>query len=139
MSSLEDNEKKIDHKPNDEIDNLMMEEDRNRGSITSETYAKYFKFNGGFSFFGLVFLVQTIWMISRVGSTIWIADWTEKSEKNSESINNTYYLIIYSVFSLVFGLMAFIRALMFVINCTNSANLIHYQMIQLHFILELNF
>ena len=68
-------------------------------------------------------------MLSRVGSTIWIADWTEKSEKDSESINNTYYLIIYLAFSLVFGIMAFVRALMFVINCSNSANLIHYQMI----------
>jgi hypothetical protein len=35
----------------DEIDTLMMEEDRHRGSITWETYKKYFIFNGGFFFF----------------------------------------------------------------------------------------
>lgn len=57
MSSYEDNDKKIENKVNDEIDNLMMEEDRNRGSITSETYYKYFKFNGGYTFFTLIFIV----------------------------------------------------------------------------------
>lgn len=57
MSSQEDNDKKIENKVNDEIDNLMMEEDRNRGSITSETYYKYFKFNGGSLIFTLIFIV----------------------------------------------------------------------------------
>ncbi len=35
----------------------MMEEDRDRGSIKTEAYVKYFKFNGGFNFYGLVALV----------------------------------------------------------------------------------
>jgi hypothetical protein len=61
-------------------------------------------------------------MLSRIGSTIWIAEWTSESEKNPDSIDNNFYQIIYFVFSLVFGITAFIRTLLFVINGTKSAN-----------------
>ncbi len=68
-------------------------------------------------------------MLSRVGSIIWIADWSDKSTEDDADINNNFYLLIYSSFSLVFGLMAFIRVLLFTINGANSANVMHFQQI----------
>jgi hypothetical protein len=82
----------------------MLEEDRTKGTVSNETYIQYFKMTGGWSFFLLIAFIQFAWIFCRIGSSLWLAYWTDQKGGNSN-----FYLGIYSAFTLFFGLFAYLR------------------------------
>ncbi len=47
--------------PKDEIDELMLVEDREKGSISFATFYQYFSVNGGFWFFFIIIFLLFVW------------------------------------------------------------------------------
>ena len=102
----------------------MIGEDRKRGTVEMKTFIQYFKMTGGLPFFMLITFIQMVWIFSRVGSSIWLAMWTEEAVNNKD-IDNTLYLNIYSSFTVMFGLTAFLRVVLISINNVSFAQKIH--------------
>ncbi|CAD8112763.1 unnamed protein product [Paramecium primaurelia] len=116
----------------DEIDELMLLEDRNKGSISFEILATYIRMTGGVLFAIFMIFMLLLWDACYIGSSLWMAHWTQQASEdliNGEDTNNYFYLTIFSVLSLSYGILAFLRQWVFVIVSCNQANNIHNKMI----------
>lgn len=54
----------------DLVDDLMLLEDRKKGSVNFEVYKEYFKMNGGWFFFAFNLFVVMLQVVARFGSQI---------------------------------------------------------------------
>ncbi|CAD8105461.1 unnamed protein product [Paramecium primaurelia] len=112
---------------NDQNNELMLDEDRERGNLALETYKQYFKLTGYFNICLLVF-IQICWIGCYFGTSILIALWTSHAEED-EHIDNYKYLEVYFYFSLGQGIFAFLRPLLLVSAGTRTSDKIHTRMI----------
>ncbi|CAD8155775.1 unnamed protein product [Paramecium pentaurelia] len=116
----------------DEIDELMLLEDRNKGSISFEILATYIRLTGGVLFASFMVFMMLLWDGCYVGSSLWMAHWTQQASEdlaNGVDTNNYFYLTIYSVLSLSYGILAFLRSWALVIVSCNQANNMHNKMV----------
>jgi hypothetical protein len=57
-------EQKKEDAPKDEIDELMLVEDREKGNISFATFYQYFQVTGGFWFFFIIIFLLVIWSVA---------------------------------------------------------------------------
>ncbi|CAK67068.1 unnamed protein product (macronuclear) [Paramecium tetraurelia] len=62
---------------NDQNNELMLDEDRERGKLALETYKEYFRLTGYFNI-ALLVIIQICWIICYFGTSILIALWTSR-------------------------------------------------------------
>ncbi|CAD8149098.1 unnamed protein product [Paramecium pentaurelia] len=117
----------INNTNKDQVDDLMILEDRKVGSVQSDVYKEYFKMNGGCLFFTFNLIVVITQVIARFGSQIWLAKWSGQNDLTYDE--NLHNLMIFSFFSLSFGFFALIRILTLSRESVNTANKIHTRMI----------
>ncbi|KAM3143254.1 hypothetical protein pb186bvf_004586 [Paramecium bursaria] len=110
----------------DEVDNLMLLEEKAQGSITVKTYFQYISWFGVF-FFIIVIIFMLIWCACYLGSALWLAHWTEQSD--DPDINNFFYLEIFLAFGLGQGIIAFVRTILMLVRGVVTANYIHQRML----------
>ncbi|EGR28734.1 hypothetical protein IMG5_169310 [Ichthyophthirius multifiliis] len=104
---------------------IIILEDRKKGSIQFSLIRKFIKFYGGFLFIILIFFSMLIWQILKNFSNIWIAIWT----KNNQEDKNIYYLTIFSLISLSYGIFAIFRVIITFYCSINASRIIHKRMI----------
>ncbi|KAM3143255.1 hypothetical protein pb186bvf_004587 [Paramecium bursaria] len=113
----------------DDVDKLMLAEDRAKGTINKEILKEYFRYNGGVSSFIYVAFIMVVWIGCYLGSSLWIADWCVEDASVDKNFSNEVYFWVY--FSLGFGqaLFAFMRAWTIINQSIKSAETIHNQMV----------
>lgn len=132
MSRHEDEEKKVETQDGqkDEIDDLMLLEDRNKGNLSFSIIKNYIHFNGGIVFLLIMTFFLIVWTMAYLGQTIWMAQWTKESSEHPDTIDNLFYLEIYTSLSLTYGLFVFFRSWYLVITSCSSATKIHNKMVK---------
>jgi hypothetical protein len=92
-------------------------------------YKSFAKYNKGYFYIMLIFLMKIIWMGFNAASNLWVVKWTEASSDGSEKHPEKYYLTIYIVLGLFYGTFAFIRALLIAISTPAMSEVIHESII----------
>lgn len=81
--------------------------------------------NGGFWYVCGILITMTIWLGLKMGSSIWIAYWTQSNDPD----NSDFYLNIFSLFSISYGVFALIRAVIILFSSVKAARILHRSMI----------
>lgn len=76
--------------PKDDIDELMLMETREKGTITYNTYFQYIKWNGSLMMLFILF-ISLIWMAVYMFQGVWMALWTN----DTYNLSSYVYLEIY--------------------------------------------
>lgn len=85
---------------------------------------KYTKFNGGIWYIFGALTTMILWEGIKMGSNVWIAEWTGHSNES----NNSYYLIGYAIFAGCYGIMAMIRSIVLLYGSIKCSRSIHRRM-----------
>lgn len=73
----------------------------------------------------MLILVKIAWAGSLALSNVWLSEWT----RQPEDADNYYYLKIYSIISITYGVLAFIRVAMIMFRFIHTATHIHNMMV----------
>ncbi|CAD8205655.1 unnamed protein product [Paramecium pentaurelia] len=114
----------------DEVDDLMILEERQKGDINYEVFLQYFAHNGGCVSFSLVIVIMIIWISCYLGSSIWISKWAALSSKDEEFSRNTLYFSIYFTLGFMQAFFAFLRAITIIKQSIKSAEIVHNKMMK---------
>ncbi|KAM3141562.1 hypothetical protein pb186bvf_006426 [Paramecium bursaria] len=106
----------------DKVDELMLLEDRKEGNINKEVLFQYVKLNGGYLFFAFLNVMMVLWIACYIGSSLWMAHWTQVSDQNQKNDVET-------TFSLSYGVLAFLRSWILVLQSSKSATKLHNKMV----------
>ncbi|CAD8103784.1 unnamed protein product [Paramecium sonneborni] len=115
----------------DQVDELMLLEDRNSGSISLDIILTYIKQTGRL-FIVFLILMMFLWDGCYIGQSLWMAHWTQQASEdlvNGEETENYFYLTIYSILSLSYGILAFLRSYAYVLVNCKQANNMHNKMV----------
>lgn len=85
---------------------------------------KYTKFNGGFWYVFGVIVTMILWEGIKMGSNVWISEWTGHSDET----NNSFYMIGYAIFAGCYGIMAMIRSTVLITGSVKCSRLIYRRM-----------
>lgn len=109
-------------------DELMMSEE-----VTSESvlklYASYARYNLGFGYIAFVLFIQTLWMCSNSLSNLWLVEWTNFSDGTITDYSMDFWAFGYVIIGVVYGLLAFFRALLVGHSSPKMSLFIHESMI----------
>ncbi|CAD8193906.1 unnamed protein product [Paramecium pentaurelia] len=114
----------------DEVDDLMILEERQKGNINYDVFLQYFAHNGGCLSFSLVMVIMIVWIFCYLGSSIWISKWAALSSKDEEFSRNTLYFSIYFTFGFMQAFFAFLRGITIIHQSIKSAQIIHNKMMK---------
>jgi ABC-type multidrug transport system fused ATPase/permease subunit len=96
-------------------------------------YKSFARYNRGYGFVGCIFLIQTLWMGVNAYSNMWLKHWSERNEdvKNGypAKYTNDTFLEVYIALGIVYGTLAFIRALMMAYCSPKMSEVIHERMV----------
>jgi len=101
------------------IEQLIIPEDQQKGSIGLDVYKDYIKLNGGFNFLLIVSICMTGWLGFTTFSNVWMEKWCESPEQGNE------YLYIFLGLSITSSLFMLVRAYFLVIGGIKSGSTIH--------------
>lgn len=104
---------------------LMLKEERKKGQIEWAVVKRFYSLNGGFWYVFGIFISMTIWEALKLGSSVWLSLWTE----NNEESTNYYYLTVYSIMSISYGIFAMTRAAICLKGSLNESTIIHREII----------
>lgn len=80
-----------------------------------------------------IFLIQIFWMGSNAFSNLWMARWSERHQEMENPDNhepsNDFYLEVYIGIGILYGTLAFMRALMVAFSSPKMSLYIHERMI----------
>lgn len=107
------------------INELMISEDTGVGEIPWTLYKAYFDFNGGMIFVVGVLIVKTIWVFLQVMFNIWLTFWTNDTFGRTDK----FYINWYVGIGVVYGVSAFLRALIFAFSNVRMSKHMHKEMI----------
>ncbi|CAD8156307.1 unnamed protein product [Paramecium pentaurelia] len=105
-------------------DNIIIAEERHKGEISFSVFNQYFEYGGGYCNFILVLIIMIFWILTYLGSSLWLSEWT----LSTYELSNYSYLIIYFIFGCLQALLAFIRALTIIRQSIKSSSKIHDEM-----------
>jgi ATP-binding cassette subfamily C (CFTR/MRP) protein 2 len=109
----------------------MLDEERERGQVGSNVYIQYFKTAGGAWAGVFVLSVLVLFRATQIYSQVWLVQWTDaETEQKLSRRENIYYLIVFTVFSLLSGFFTYFRA--YSINRLNflAAKRVHAAMVR---------
>jgi ABC-type multidrug transport system fused ATPase/permease subunit len=97
-------------------------------------YKSFAKYNRGYGFMACIFLIQVAWMLVNAFSNMWLAHWSERNlyEKElgkTDLPSNSEYLNVYVAVGIIYGTLAFVRALMIAYSSPKMSEVIHESMI----------
>ncbi|CAD8077788.1 unnamed protein product [Paramecium sonneborni] len=107
-----------------QIDNIIIAEERQKGDIGLEVFNQYFQYGGGYCNFIGVLIIMIFWILAYLGSSLWLSEWTLQTYQ----LSNYQYLMIYFIFGCFQALLAFIRALTIIRQSIKSSSKIHDEM-----------
>eukprot|EP01017_Pseudomicrothorax_dubius_P022892 TRINITY_DN2466_c0_g2_i8.p1 TRINITY_DN2466_c0_g2~~TRINITY_DN2466_c0_g2_i8.p1 ORF type:complete len:708 (-),score=238.61 TRINITY_DN2466_c0_g2_i8:747-2870(-) len=110
----------------EDVSNLMMKEDRQKGQVTSSTYGTLIKYSGGYCFYLFVLLILLIFKGTQTGSNLWLAYWADHPSLE----NNLSYFGIYAALGLSFGVFCALRVLVLTLRHMNTISVVHGEMIR---------
>ncbi|KAF1331594.1 Atp-binding protein, partial [Globisporangium splendens] len=93
---------------------LVEDEERNDGRVSTDVFAKYFHFLGGFKVFLLLFLIQASWQGCQIGSDLWLSYWTGEKLGHYNKDEAAYNMTIYAGLGAGATVMIFVRAILVV-------------------------
>lgn len=105
---------------------LMLKEERKEGIIPLKIVLRSIEMNGGFWYITGVVVTMIIWQGLKMGSSMWIALWTEQDD----TADNMYYLEVFTALSVSYGIFAFFRAAICLGCSVWQARTIHRGMIR---------
>ncbi|GLC46288.1 hypothetical protein PLESTB_000995200 [Pleodorina starrii] len=105
--------------------NLTGIEVRESGAISSDVISLYFRAGGGWVYFIPLVLMFALEQGARVYTDTWVGIWF--LDKHDQSTG--YYLGIYFMLGVVYGILTFVRATTFLFFCVRSAVSIHNQLL----------
>ncbi|CAD8163791.1 unnamed protein product [Paramecium octaurelia] len=105
-------------------DNIIMAEERHKGEIRLSVFNQYFEYGGGYCNFILVLIIMMFWILTYLGSSLWLSEWTLQTY----DLSNYFYLLIYFIFGCLQAILAFIRALTIIRQSIKSSSKIHDEM-----------
>ncbi|CAK61098.1 unnamed protein product (macronuclear) [Paramecium tetraurelia] len=114
----------------DEVDDLMVLEERQKGEINYYVFLQYFAHNGGCQSYSLVIVIMIVWISCYLGSSIWISNWADQSSKDEEFSRNTLYFSIYFALGFMQAFFAFLRAITIIYQSIKSADIVHNKMMK---------
>lgn len=106
--------------------NLTGVEAREQGSISGKVIGTYLNAAGGWKLLGALVLLYTLEQGSRVYTDMWVGIWFS-DEFNRGS---WFYLGIYTLLGLTYGLVTYIRSLVFLFGCVRAALNLHNQLLR---------
>lgn len=92
-------------------------------------YASYAKYNLGFGYITFVLFIQALWMLCNSLSNLWLVRWTDYSDGTNTSFSMEFWAYGYIIIGFVYGLFAFVRALLVAHSSPRMSNFIHESMI----------
>ncbi|GLI66142.1 hypothetical protein VaNZ11_009876 [Volvox africanus] len=105
--------------------NLTGIEVRESGAISGDVINLYFKAGGGWIYFGPLLVLFALEQGARVYTDTWVGNWFgDKYDRNLG-----FYLGIYFMLGVIYGLFTFIRATTFLFFCVKAALSIHNQLL----------
>ena len=78
---------------------LMVEEKMSTDKISSNVYKAIIEYSGGYFQIILVLIFAIIWQFTIIEGNIYLANWSEKSDKNDDD-ENIYHFMIYTLFGI---------------------------------------
>ena len=104
------------------VNELMMSEETNRDEAGYKIYQLYASLQGGILWFIAMSVVVVIWIIFNTSFNIWLTIWTGDTEGKH---TDDYYLGIYITIGVLYGLAAFVRALIMAFSSPRMSAIIH--------------
>lgn len=102
---------------------LMTAEERMTGAVSWKVYSDYVKWGGGRSFVFWTIITLLIYNFCRVGTDLWLANWTE--EEPSIVLPPVTYSLIYILWGVAQGLFGYLIAVVFMISGLKASTTLH--------------
>ncbi|KAL4492939.1 hypothetical protein ABPG72_020718 [Tetrahymena utriculariae] len=109
----------------EQYDNLVLQEDRKRGQVSTSVIKKYTKLNGGLWYIIGAISSMILWESIKMGSNVWISEWTGHNQES----NNSFFLIGYVIFACSYGFMALIRSAVLLSGSIKCSRIIYRRMV----------
>lgn len=109
------------------VNELMMAEESSKGEAGFALYQAFSSFQGGIVWvIGIAFTI-TLWIVLNVLFNIWLTIWT--NDENLINHDNDYYIAVYVIIGVLYGVSAFLRALIQSFSTPKMSHIIHESML----------
>lgn len=109
-------------KPKSVYDNIILEEDRKKGSLSSKIYTLYLKMNGGVFFALILMVIMSCWLANQLATNLWLAHWSSSDDEE----NHLFYLEIYLILALTYGFFSLLRSAILCFSNLKVSRKMHY-------------
>lgn len=108
------------------LEKLMLEEDKEQGSVGWDVWKMYFNYYGGWCFYFFLMLMMILMTVSQAGANFWLSYWSDSG--NTDKHSRSYYFVIYTMFGVGYALFAFTTSLMQRMQSIRFSRFIHKEM-----------
>lgn len=108
-------------------DKLMLNEDRNTGSLGIKAWKDFFAYFGDKRYFFVLLTVIIVWISLKTGGDFWLAFWSENGAEDQEH-GNGYYYGIYALLGVTSGSLVYVRLRMVFFRSLEVNRRLHAEM-----------
>ena len=108
-------------------DKLMLDEDKEVGTVSLEVFESFIKYYGGLCYMIFLCLVVIIWVTMLIGSSFWLSYWSD--DVDEIHFSKKTYFIIYSSLGMGQVFFSLFRSILIYIQALKCARIVHQDMI----------